>query len=221
MSKIKAVVFDVGGVLLKGSMVAFGVKAARLLGLSPSLRALPKLRGLPKKIERGEVEAEEAIRELAGNVPEKTVKALIRLFVNEYKPDPQMARLVAELKPNYKVAVLSNTNALQANAYREKGYFRPFELCVLSHEIRAVKPDKNAFDVLLNRLRIKAGECVFVDNNWNTCRHAREYGLKVVHFRSNRQCFKALRRLGVEFSWPVPVRKRPRTKGKPKLRRRR
>jgi len=49
------------------------------------------------------------------------------------------------------------------------------------------KPDRDIFELTLERLGLSASECVFVDDTEINCQAARELGMAAVWFRSSRQ----------------------------------
>jgi putative hydrolase of the HAD superfamily len=62
-----------------------------------------------------------------------------------------------------------------------------FDVVVDSAFVGMRKPDREIFELTLDRLGLSAGECVFVDDTEINCQAARELGMAAVRFRSSRQ----------------------------------
>jgi HAD superfamily hydrolase (TIGR01509 family) len=55
---------------------------------------------------------------------------------------------------------------------------------VFSYQIGALKPDPRAYQAMLERLRITAGQCVFVDDAEQNIAGARAEGIDALRFLS-------------------------------------
>lgn len=75
-------------------------------------------------------------------------------------------------------------------------FFRHFRDIVVSGEEKVMKPDPRIFAVLLARIGggLGAGECLFIDDNAANVAAARELGFDVVHFESAARLRDELRR---------------------------
>jgi 2-haloacid dehalogenase len=61
-------------------------------------------------------------------------------------------------------------------------FLTEFEDIVVSGEERLLKPDPAIYRVLLDRQRLTAGQCVFIDDSAANIEMAHELGFKTVHF---------------------------------------
>ena len=69
--------------------------------------------------------------------------------------------LIKLRKEGYKVALLSNTESLLTKEIEKKlELSKLFDLVVLSYETGAIKPDKQAFDYVLKKLKVKPSEAL-------------------------------------------------------------
>lgn len=131
----------------------------------------------------------EGIAELAGRWPEQA--ALIRAFDERWEemvPGPIDATiaLVRTLKRRG-VQLFCLTNFSQAKfelTRRRFDVFALFDGIVVSGEIGLVKPDPAIFQHLLQRFRLSAGQCLFVDDAPANIEGARAAGMRGHLFRS-------------------------------------
>lgn len=82
--------------------------------------------------------------------------------------NPDMNRLIQELHGRYKLAVLSNANwtegELTTEIIERGGQPELFDTIITSTSVGYAKPHPAIFQIALNRLQLKAEECVFTDD---------------------------------------------------------
>ena len=91
---------------------------------------------------------------------------------------PGALELLAELRESHRVACFSNTNALHWPKFLDDmGLGEAFHDCFASHELGALKPDRQAFDLVLRALGCAPGSVLFLDDNQINVDGARQAGL--------------------------------------------
>lgn len=104
---------------------------------------------------------------------------------------PGTEEILIKLKEKgIRLAMLSNIDAPLVKAARRAGHYEPFDLHVLSCEIRIAKPDPIAFQILMKKLEemgIEKEECVFVDKRLINVEAARNAGISSIQFESAKQ----------------------------------
>lgn len=94
---------------------------------------------------------------------------------------PEIAKLAQELRDKgIKAVILSNTVPPHGQLIKKWGWYRPFYKIYLSYEIGFRKPDKRAYQIVLDDLGLKGEECVMVDNIEEDLVPARELGMRTV-----------------------------------------
>lgn len=95
--------------------------------------------------------------------------------------------LVRELRPRYRVSILSNADrSLRQRLQEEMGIARLFDDIVCSAEVGMAKPDLAVFRLAADRLGVPPPRCLFVDD-WDVNVHAaREVGMAAVLHRADR-----------------------------------
>jgi putative hydrolase of the HAD superfamily len=68
-----------------------------------------------------------------------------------------------------------------------------FETVVDSGFVGCRKPDREIYDLTLERMGVSAGECLFIDDTDVNCEAARELGMAAVHYRENDQAIPEIR----------------------------
>lgn len=158
---IRAVIFDLGGVLFTLGEAAYRREVARRLGLGEQMpqgydEAMPHL-------QRGE-ESEEAVWEaLSGK--RVALDAFDDAWEANFPVNLRMLALAAELREmGVKTAVISNTQASHVAIMRRMGVLAPFEPVLMSCEVGCRKPEPEIFKLALERLGLPAEQAVFVDD---------------------------------------------------------
>jgi 2-haloacid dehalogenase len=75
--------------------------------------------------------------------------------------------------------------------------FEWFDNLVISGEVGLIKPDKAIFNLLLERVRRPACECLFIDDHDSNTNVARDLGFQTILFQSPQQLEAELRRIGI------------------------
>jgi putative hydrolase of the HAD superfamily len=142
--------------------------------------------------------------DLGVTIDAETVAALRTIDDRSWSAvDPEMLQFVAELKEQgYRLALLSNAPAdLVDHAQSVLEGLVPE--CLFSSQLGLAKPDPRIFEVALQRLDVRPGDVVFVDDNAENVKAARRVGMRVVHHMSVEQTREELAGLGVDASGPA------------------
>jgi len=183
---IKAIVFDWGGVLMRTEDYASRHRWDARLGLSPgSIEAA--VHGSPawRDAQLGKISLDaywEAVRaELRLDQP-----SLERLRVDFYSGDRLDAALVATIRQiqgqGLKVGLLSNNSLDLADTLESLGLADLFDAVVISALLGVMKPDPAAYQTILDRLGVLAGEAVMVDDFASNITGAQSVGMSGVLF---------------------------------------
>ena len=140
---------------------------------------------------RGRIDAGEStaacIDELKARQPEYT--EAIELYRSRWREMltgevPGMREVINELRAKgYEIYGLTNWSMETFPAARERfGILQMIDRYVVSGAERLIKPDHRLFHVLLDRYGLKAGECVFVDDNPDNVAAAETLGMKGLVF---------------------------------------
>jgi glucose-1-phosphatase len=193
-SKTKAVVFDVGGVLIDLHSQDAGRELSEKYGLSPD--AFARLtrscfeshpRSITELAMIGQVRTAEYLEAF---LTECTVKDLEGLRANRLsvmgRERPTVFAIVKQLKEAGLICcALSNTIALhwkKLSSSREYPSFSLFDHVFASHVIGCAKPQETAFSFVANALKLRPAECLLVDDTILNVNGAGAAGWRAVLF---------------------------------------
>lgn len=191
----EVIVFDVGGTLCEGSIHNFLKKAYRILDLPPAKRVWNKNEVIfDKRLNLGLITVQEAFEKFFGmKIPPLKMKKLVAIWTSNWVRSQEMKALVKRLGKSFRLAILSNSDPSNSPIFEKKGYYKPFEVVVLSHELHTVKPQKKIYQILLKRLKTTADKCLFIDDQLDCLTPAQKMGMKVIQFKNIRQLEKDLK----------------------------
>jgi putative hydrolase of the HAD superfamily len=172
---IKAVLFDLGGVLFVLGEAEYRREVARRLGLGDALPAEYD-RQMPA-LQRGELSEQDVWEALSGRRVE--LSAFDDAWLGYFHPVPAMFELARELREmGLRTAVLSNTQASHVACMRRLGVLEPFGPVVMSCEAGLRKPEPEVFRHVLNLLGLPGSEVLFIDDVPAYVEAARSVGLQ-------------------------------------------
>jgi FMN phosphatase YigB (HAD superfamily) len=113
----------------------------------------------------------------------------------------QESSLFEELSKTYRLGLLSNTDPIHV-AYMEANYdfFRFFSMRVYSCVIGASKPSPIVYLEALRRCRVQSSEAVYIDDIAAYVEAARNLGMAGIHYQTQEGLKGALRDLGVALA---------------------
>jgi epoxide hydrolase-like predicted phosphatase len=203
---IRAVVFDIGGVLevVPGGgdptrafpqMLAewdsrlhlqSGELERKIDELDQQLAAQGKDGGLGTCSEE---EWQDGLRDITG-MNQADLADFIQDFWDVYlgNQNHELTAYLTELRPKFQTALLSNSFVGARQREQERYHFAEMtDLIVYSHEEGIAKPDTGIFVLTCRRLGVQPGEVVFLDDAPRNMAAACELGMRAVQFRDTAQ----------------------------------
>jgi len=184
---IRAVVFDVGGVLVRTEDPAPRRALETRLGLAPGESEYLVFNGpMGLQAQRGEITAAALwmwVRQELG-LDAAELEAFRRDFFGGDRLDTDLVAWIARLRPRYQTAIISNAmdDLLDVVTHRYP-MTEAFDLVVGSAYEGIMKPDAVIFQRTLAKLGRDPGEAVFVDDFLHNVDGARAVGMAAVHYR--------------------------------------
>jgi glucose-1-phosphatase len=198
--QIRALIFDVGGVLVR-TVDQRGRREWEIrLGLEPGDAERFVLNSkMGKKAQRGEISDEELwawvgdYLSLGKNLPN-----FRRDFWRGDEVNQPLVSLIRGLSPKYRMAILSNATDALHTTLTNYGLTQDFDLVVGSAYEGVMKPEPAIFLRTLERLECQPSESVFIDDMLENVEAARSLGLNAIHFVPELDVAAALGNHGVE-----------------------
>ncbi|HZY80695.1 MAG TPA: HAD family phosphatase [Cyclobacteriaceae bacterium] len=191
-SRIKNIIFDLGGVILNLSVDSTLRKFAELSNL-PVDKVIATYHSRPEFLayEKGEITNDEfraSLRNIFGLTANDL--ALDECWNAMLGDIPQeRIELLRELKSKYRTFLLSNTNAIHLDCFSgivKKAHdiesLEPlFHKAYYSHLMKMRKPDAEIYQYVLKENNLKASETIFLDDNAANLKGAASVGIQTFH----------------------------------------
>ncbi len=185
---IKAIIFDLGGVLLRTTDFSSRNRLAARLGMTRhELEAFIFGGESGDRAQKGEISVTEHWQTLRQklNYSQQDFKALLDDFFAQDELDQELVAYVRMLHRKYKTALLSNAWDDLRHVIAEKWHFEDaFDLIIISAEVGMVKPDPGIFHLTLSELHVRPNQAVFVDDMPRNVEGAQAVGMKAIQFHS-------------------------------------
>jgi epoxide hydrolase-like predicted phosphatase len=203
-AEIKWLLVDIGEVLLlKDSGYSFTELLSNELGVDMPL-AQEINRAHYTTMDVKYVPEGEFIRRLDEDLGYKAPNNIFSLFANAYKkqvrPNTELLAFLKQVRSQgIKTAILSNTIAIYEKAQEEAGISKAdgFDPILYSWEVEMLKPNRNIFELAVEKLGARPEDIVFIDDKEEHLKGARQVGLRTVLFDDTESTIARIKSLGI------------------------
>jgi epoxide hydrolase-like predicted phosphatase len=202
---IKAVIFDIGGVILDMEKLSSPIK--EIFNPSDMTAFWQEVNEKFSPLCRGEGTLldfwKKFAKEKKNNISEVELKKrMIDNFGKHLFIDKEVKKIIVSLKKKYKLGIISNTIKEHVDELKKVKEFREvesfFDVIILSYKVKMTKEKKDIFLLALKELGLKPEECVFTDDTKKFVGVAKSLGIKAIQFKTAEQFKKDLKKLGVK-----------------------
>ena len=190
MKKIKSIIFDLGAVLLNISYQKT-IEEFDKLGIKNSSTFYSKKlqTNIFNLLETGEISESDFIKEIQNHCKEATNTQILYAW-NAMILDlpPNRVELLKQLKNNFNLYLLSNTNSIHITEFENKigskqykEFYQLFDKVYYSHKIGHRKPNAKAFQLIIEENNLIAEEILFIDDSPQHIEGAKKLGIKTYH----------------------------------------
>ena len=188
---IQAVIWDLGGVLLRTEDYAPRRALAQQYGMSlEEMEEIVFSGESGDRAQLGEISVEqhwENQRARLGLSPAE-LQAFRDQFWGGDRLDTDLVAYIRRLRQSYKTGLLSNAFSDLRQVMVETWKFADaFDEMIISAEVGLVKPDPRIYHLALDRLAVEPEAAVFIDDYSRNVDGARAVNLKAIHFKDPQQ----------------------------------
>ena len=198
---IRAVVFDIGGVLELGviELVENDLDARweQRLGLQAGELAR-RMESVWHAGSLGECTEEEVHQEMGKrlSMQREQIEEYMREMWDWYcgHLNVPMAEFFRSLRPRYQTAILSNSFVGARREELQRYHFDEMcDLIIYTHEEGIAKPDPRIYELTCKRLGVQPAEMLFLDDNEQNIAAAHALGIHAIHCRETEQAIADVR----------------------------
>lgn len=130
---------------------------------------------------------EDILCKMERKVSEREKYEILRMRTDRFKNaliniDPTIIAVLEKLKENgKKLCVVSNADVIDVMYWRESPLSRLFDDAVFSYEVGYIKPQKEIYEIALNKMNTCAEKCLFVgDGGSDELRGSKKVGIRTI-----------------------------------------
>jgi len=202
-NRIRAIIFDIGRVLIRVDISRATSGLASGLSLTPEevWSAIEKDPRWPDWQE-GRISPRDwhlhVTKRLGASL---TFEQFTEVWNRSLDPNPiQSESFLEKLSKKYRLALLSNTDSIHMTEEEARfPFFRFFPIRIYSFRVGASKPDPVIYREALKACKVRAEEAVYIDDITAYAEAAQRLGMTGIVFRSPLQLQSDLRAVGIEF----------------------
>ena len=196
---IKAVIWDVGGVLERTEDPEPRRALAQRLGWKVGpLMDLVFGNNDAHRAQLGQISLADHwqnVRRALGQTEDELERTIEEFFAGD-ELDTQLVEAIRRMREDYTTAILSNYfPILREKVNHQWKIGDAFDHLVVSAEVGVKKPDLRIFQIVLESVGCSPGQAVFIDDMIENIAAAREAGLHAVHFQTRDQALDSLNSL--------------------------
>jgi putative hydrolase of the HAD superfamily len=195
---IRAILSDVGGVLIHKARTPALQQWEQRLRLEPrGLLLSIWLCETGQRATLGQASVEEVWNEIQRlyTLTDAEREAFRRDFEASDSLDADVAQFLRQLRPAYKVALLSNAWPDARHVFGGFGLDAVADTMILSCEVGLAKPDRRIYDLAAERLHVPHASIVFLDDYPPHVAAAQACGMQGIVFETREQTLRDLPRL--------------------------
>lgn len=202
MQALKTIIFDLGNVIIPFDFRrGYALLESHVNIAAAEIPERIRLTGLVPELESGRIAPRDFVEAINRSLDTQlSYETFCEIWSSIFLPDTLIPiELVQRLREKYRLLVLSNTNAIHFEMVWEAyPILRHFDHLILSHEVKAMKPEPAIFAAAIAAAHAEPGECFFTDDIAAYVEAARQAGLQAEQFLGYEKLLTDLRSRGVD-----------------------
>ena len=195
---IKAVFFDLGGVIVRTEYQAPRQHLAERLGMEyEDIVKIVFESPSSAKASVGEISTEEHWAEVTKRLrrPDSETQTIRDEFFGGDIIDRELVDFLRSLRPRYFVGLISNAWPDLRDYIIKQQFDDAFDHMVISAEVGVMKPEAKIYKIALEQAGVSPDEAVFVDDFIQNIEGCEELGMRGIHFLNPEQALDELKQI--------------------------
>ena len=200
--RFRLVIFDLGGVL---------VDVEPLRALAPVTQATGKSAedigdifhdpALLEPFELGQIGPQDYFDEVTRRLGVTwTFERFVGVWNSMLREHPRHAAILAHLRPQYQLLILTNTNVLHDETIRSWPAFHHAHHWIASYQVGFRKPQPQIYELALRQAGVAPTEALYVDDIESHVTAARRLGVTAIQMTNGMDLERVLREAGIQAS---------------------
>ncbi len=109
------------------------------------------------------------------------------LYLDGRRLNDELLEYIRQLKPKFKIGMISNSSGREINSLLSPNDRALFDELVFSGQVEVAKPHPGIYELAAERLGVKTGECVYIDDDDYRAEGAVKAGMKGLVYQNFNQ----------------------------------
>ena len=195
---IKAIIWDLEGVLMVTDDDNLPLTVARKLNAPYEKVREIFFSDTNDKVDLGEITHDQFDEYVLDTLQISREKKYLleEIITKEFYIDKDLLIKIVAMRREYKTGLLSNfSNELRPKIENEWAISCAFDEIIISCEVGMIKPNPAIFNLMLDRLGVKANESVFIDDRIKNIDGAKDMGFHTIFFTDKDRALEELARI--------------------------
>jgi putative hydrolase of the HAD superfamily len=192
---IRAVFFDLGGVILRTEFQAPRYHLAERLGVEyEDLVRLVFESETSRTASKGAISEDAHWEAVARRLkrPNEVAAIHAEFFAGDVL-DHTLINFIRSLRPHHKTGLISNAWSGLRQYISEQKFENAFDHMTISAEVGVMKPKAEIYLLALEQLKVSPNEAIFVDDFIENVEGARAVGMSAIHFKESEQVIQQIK----------------------------
>lgn len=198
---VKAIFFDVGGVLIQDDSKRIFDRQSQLLGVDRK-RLIITMHSDRRRLMKGIISRREYLKRISVKLNTRRLSSLElgQIFpartVHHWRTWAIAKRL---WRRGYIVGIITNVFPPHRFLPQVRFSYPPFWPIIRSYEVHSAKPERKVFDIAVQRAGVRFAEAIFFDDRPDNVAAAARLGMKTFLYKKSASLARQLRRYGVKI----------------------
>lgn len=192
---IKAIVFDMEGVLMKTKDTDLYLSMAKALDAPYEIVRPIFFDDFNDHVDLGladQIEFDKHVIATLG-LGEEMVPVIQQVVDEQAFIDDVLLEKIKALRKDYKIGMLSNySKIMREKIENEWKISHLFDAIIISCEVGLIKPDPAIYELILSQLGAKASEAVLIDDRIKNIEGAQQFGMHAIFYETREQALSDL-----------------------------
>ena len=203
MTKIKCVLFDIGGVLVNWHMSWITSEVSKRFGIKEE-NVIESFGKYLHELDCGKINEKLFWKKIAHDTNSEHLAQTTESLWNTYftknaKINYDVLTLVKQIKESYTLGIISNIEEITHKIIRDWKVLDDFKHQFMSYQIGFSKPDSKIYEHTLNSLPYAPQEIIFIDDKPHNIESAQKSGIHAIHFTNNAKLRESIKNLGISI----------------------
>jgi putative hydrolase of the HAD superfamily len=193
---VKAILFDFGGVIYRHPRSVIPRILAAIFNQPERIMA-EECQQYKQLYFAGQISTRKLLQSLKAKFPInkdflKLETEWLKVYQKLAQPDSQVLSLIKKLRGKYKIYLFTNTTEMSNRYNSRTGIYNYFDGLFCSFKTGKVKPNFEAYQFVLEKIRYQPAECLFIEDKPENLLPAQKLGMKTILFDVCKDKFKKL-----------------------------